>query len=673
MKKLPLGIQSFRKIIEGSYVYIDKTQYIYDLINGASYYFLSRPRRFGKSLFLDAIGEVFSGDKELFKGLWIYNSGHDFEKHPVLHLDMSNISNETPEILKESLAVNLKKRIKEENLDITCEIPSDMFKTLLEALHNKYNQRVVVLIDEYDKPILDHVDDIEVAEANRKVLRGFFGILKSMDPYLRFTFITGVTKFTKASIFSELNNLLDITLTEEYANICGVAIEELDKYFSEHIKSLSTLNKFKQYDSLHDEILAWYDGYSWNGEARVINPFSLLSFFIQKKFSSFWYASGSPKFLMDLMKKKPASYTNLINLTIGEWALDTFDLKKIEVEPLLFQTGYLTVKEVLHSSGSPAYLLGIPNFEVREAFNLHIVAEFTETGGTFTESAYHQISESLRTGDLQKMLDILRTLFASIPYQLHIDRESYYHSIFYAIMSVLGFDMDVETPTAKGRIDAVLNLDDKVYIMEFKYEECPKEASSGEKQKLFEKALEDGMAQIKDRGYAKKYAEGGKAIYQASFAFLGKDEIEMRIEKFPQQIPGAVSGESKYEAALWEQFEEFGFPVCTQCRYKQFSRSKKTLEHADAYIETDKLTIPISILTDLSVVDVDDHLRRLERIRKNMDSRGETNKLVGAIAGLRVPEFVRKYAHKKGLYVIIESDDSATLAELPEGFEAREW
>ncbi|MCL1808751.1 MAG: AAA family ATPase, partial [Clostridiales bacterium] len=204
MKKLPLGIQNFRKIREGGYVYVDKTQYVYNIINDGNYYFLSRPRRFGKSLLLDTIGEAFSGDKELFKGLWIYGSDYGFEKHPVIRLDMSNIANETPEMLKDLLSKTLLKQVKKERFDIDYDVPSEMFKNLIEELHEKYNQTVVVLIDEYDKPILDRLGDIKTAEANKDVLGGFYGILKSMDPHLRLTFITGVTKFTKASVFSEL-------------------------------------------------------------------------------------------------------------------------------------------------------------------------------------------------------------------------------------------------------------------------------------------------------------------------------------------------------------------------------------------------------------------------------------------------------------------------------------
>ncbi|MCL2164083.1 MAG: ATP-binding protein [Oscillospiraceae bacterium] len=530
MKKLPIGIQNFKEITTGDYIYVDKTQYIYDMINGAKYYFLSRPRRFGKSLLLDTIGEVFGGCKELFKGLWIYDSDHDFQKHPVIRIDMSNISNDTSKILKTSLYDEINYLSRKEQLDISGSEPSTLFKRLIEGLYQKYGQRVVVLIDEYDKPILDHITDIKTADANRKVLRGFYGILKSMDPYLRFTFITGVSKFTKTSIFSGLNNLKDITMLEDYANICGIPVESLEEYFSEHIERLSTHKRFTQYDNIHNEILAWYDGYSWDGETKLLNPFSLLNFFDQKRFAGFWYTSGTPGFLLDLIKKKPESYWNLKNIELTEYMLDSVEIDKITIEPLLFQTGYLTIMDIPLTPGTPIYTLDIPNFEVREAFNLHVLSALTENDDVRVWQVQAKIRKALLEGDLQKMLEILRGLFASIPYELHVDVEAYYHSIFYTFMTLLGFDMDVEVSVSKGRVDAILELDDKVYVMEFKYKKCPPGASEEERRKLFEKALDEAMGQINDRGYAEKFMGSGKVIYRAAFAFLGRDNIELSVD-----------------------------------------------------------------------------------------------------------------------------------------------
>ena len=261
----------------------------------------------------------------------------------------------------------------------------------------------------------------------------------------------------------------------------------------------------------------------------MLNPFSLLSMFETKKIESFWYSSGTPRFLIELLKIKPETFLKLKNLEMRERVLETYDIKKMDIESLLFQTGYLTVKEVIHRIGPSVYLLDIPNLEVREAFNLQMLAELTESGESLADSAFRGISDSLETGDLQKMLDILRRLFASIPYELHVKAEAYYHSIFYAIMTLLGFDMDAEVSTSRGRIDAVLEQNDKAYIMEFKYEDCPIDASDDTKRDIYNKALTEAMEQIDDRGYAERYLGSGKTVIRAAFAFLGRDNIELRV------------------------------------------------------------------------------------------------------------------------------------------------
>ncbi|MCL1816815.1 MAG: ATP-binding protein, partial [Clostridiales bacterium] len=355
----------------------------------------------------------------------------------------------------------------------------------------------------------------------------FYGILKSMDPYLRLTFITGVSKFTKTSIFSGLNNLRDITLSKNYANICGIAPGDLDKCFGEHIRHIATHEDFMLNSDLQSDILAWYDGYSWDGKTRVINPYSLLNFLREEKFADYWYASGTPKFLIDLIKKDPEIFINLPGLIMAEYMLNSAEFETLEAEPLLFQTGYLTIKEKLSSPGAADYLLDIPNYEVREAFNLNIIAAFTGKSQVRVKQSKTKIAAALKSGDLEELLETLKGLFAAIPYQLHIKREAYYHSIFYAVMNVLGFDMQVEVSTAKGRVDAVLMLSDKVYVMEFKYVDCEQSAAGEVKKELFAKALREGLEQIKERGYYKKYLGSGKEIYQVAFAFLGPDEIEM--------------------------------------------------------------------------------------------------------------------------------------------------
>jgi len=529
MKKLPLGIQNINEIITGNYVYVDKTQYVYNLIDTAKYLFLSRPRRFGKSLLLDTIGEVFKGNKELFKGLWIYDSDYSFDKHPVIRLDMSRVATKSPEILEDSIMSLLESYYLTEALKVKNRIISDVFAELIIQLDRKYGKRVVVLIDEYDKPILDHMTNPDMADSNRQVIRGLYGVLKPLDQYLEFAFITGVSKFTKASIFSELNNLFDITMMEKFANICGVTIDDLNNYFREHITSLNNLKQFRHIESIYDEILFWYDGYSWDGETRVLNPFSLLNFFKQEKFMNFWYSSGNPKFLMDLIKENPESFLRLDNLVLDETSLDVFDIQNMAAAPILFQTGYLTIKEIDYIEVSPTYHLKMPNFEVEDAFNLQVLASLTHSGDVFARDIKRDIIKALRLGNLEQMLSILRGLFASIPYELHVKKEAYYHSIFYALMTLLGLKMNVEVSVSGGKVDAIIEQDDRVYVMEFKYEDCPIDASDNTKKELFEKALDEAMGQIETKGYYKKYLGKGKTIYKVALAFLGRDNIEMRV------------------------------------------------------------------------------------------------------------------------------------------------
>ena len=529
MKKLPLGIQNFREIVEENHVYVDKTKYVYDLINSGKCFFLSRPRRFGKSLFLDTIAEVFKGNKELFKGLWIYDSDYEFKSYPIVRIDMSGVNTASPDLFISSLLASMQFYISRENIHINHDDPSVLLSGYIKELHNKYFTKVVVLIDEYDKPILDNIEDIEIAEANRTILRSFYGVLKSLDPYLKFTFLTGVSKFAKTSVFSSLNNLSDITMNENYANICGVPVNDLETYFRDRIESLADHEHYKTYENMRDRILFWYDGYSWDGKTKLLNPYGLLSFFFARNFKSFWYVSGSPKFLIELLKSRPEDVPKLKNMTISEADMDVIDIQSLGIGSLFFQTGYLTLKEIItYPDASPDYLLEIPNHEVKEAFFKHITAGLAERTYDFASGVFREIRKALRTGDLQGILTVLKSLFAAIPYQLNVNSEAYFHSIFFCIMNVLGFNIDAEVSVSGGRIDAALELADKAYIFEFKYETCEPDADDGKKRKIFEKTLTRGMKQLSDRGYADKYKGSGKTVYIAVFAFLGRDNIEMK-------------------------------------------------------------------------------------------------------------------------------------------------
>jgi hypothetical protein len=520
-KKLPIGIQTFRKIIEEDCVYADKTEYLYRLLAQGGAYFLSRPRRFGKSLLLDTLAELLQGQRQLFQGFWIDASDYDFKRYPVVRLDMSLVDSNA-DILERSIMNRLAEIAQAESLDISGDSPMDVLIRLLNALNAKYGEKVVVLVDEYDKPILDHIGDAVAAEANRAVLSSFYGVMKGMDRVLRFVFITGVTKFTKTSIFSGLNNLRDITLHPDYANICGLTDKDVDALFRDRMEDAGNF----------PEILRkWYDGYSWDGKTHVYNPFSLLNFFDSKQLADYWYESGSPKFLIELLRKKPQNFFEVENVVVDQNILNRFDISDIPLIPLLFQTGYLTIRSVETKDYARLYTLGFPNLEVRQAFSRQTAEALTYASETSAYSAWLKMRTALENGSPEELGDVLAGLFASIPYQLHIPEEAYYHSLFLAVMIQLGFSFQGETSVAGGRADGILEMSNgRVYVMEMKYKKCRPDAGEKEKQSLLDGAIQDAMAQILDRGYADPFKGSGKTIFRVAVAVAGRSDVRVRAE-----------------------------------------------------------------------------------------------------------------------------------------------
>jgi len=355
MKYLPIGIQTFRDIIEGGFYYVDKTQFIPKLTS--KYYFLSRPRRFGKSLFLDTLKEAFSGNKELFKGLYLYDNWNWEKRYPIVKFDLSQAYPDTEENLIKSLDSFLKAVAKDHQITLEEEILGLKFKELIQKLYEKYNQKVVVLIDEYDKPILDVIEDIEKAKKNRDILKKFFEILKPSDPYLKLVFLTGVSRFSKVSIFSGLNQLNDITIDPSFATVCGYAQPELESVFEDRLKDFDK-NKVKE----------WYNGYAWLGE-RVYNPFDILLLFDKKMFKPYWFETATPTFLIKLLQKKKYFIPEIENLEVADEILSNLDVDNIRVENLLFQSGYLTIKDFKTKGNKNLYILSFPNLEVKMSFN----------------------------------------------------------------------------------------------------------------------------------------------------------------------------------------------------------------------------------------------------------------------------------------------------------------
>ncbi|MCL1896096.1 MAG: ATP-binding protein [Clostridiales bacterium] len=525
MKKLPIGIQTFREIIEEGYVYADKTEYIYNLVQGGKYYFLSRPRRFGKSLLLDTMKELFEGNKELFKGLWIDSSDFEWKKRPVIRIDMTQVKLTNTEALEESLVEILKWVAEDENVELAETNSVSMFSRLIRKLSSKYSERVVVLIDEYDKPIIDFIDDPERAAKNRELIGNFYGVLKGQDANLSFVFITGVSKFTKTSIFSKLNNLWDITMRAPYAGICGFTEAEFDILFGDERimayraakKEMSLPDGDKELAEIRGCIFDWYDGYTWDGETRVFNPFSLLNFFGNNEYLAYWYESGIPTFIPKIFKDRPDEYIDIQDIIIDEGMLNSFDIENAPLALLLFQTGFLTVHTFLPGA-PPEYTLCFPNREVAYSFGRTFL-ESAGGGNPLGNALITGMRKALDAGEPEMIAEVMHGLYASIPYQLHRSEESYYQTVFLATMQFLGFRVMGEVSVSKGRVDGVIEQPNGMtYVIEFKYVAD---------EKGIDAAIEKAFAQIEERGYAERYAGSRKTVFKVAAVVAGRGEVKV--------------------------------------------------------------------------------------------------------------------------------------------------
>jgi Protein of unknown function (DUF1703)./Predicted AAA-ATPase. len=509
MKLLPIGIQTFEKIRNSNYYYVDKTMFVKKLENGG-YYFLSRPRRFGKSLFLDTLKEAFSGNKELFKGLYLYDNWDWEKRYPIIKISFASGNIRTSDILLDLMTSQVNRISEKEQINLKEKRPSQMFLELIQKLYEKYNQKVVVLIDEYDKPILDAIENIEVAKENREILKDFYSVLKDADPYLKLVFLTGVSRFSKVSIFSGLNQLQDITLNEEFSTVCGYTQSELESVFEDRLKDFDK-----------EKIKVWYNGYSWLGES-VYNPFDILLLFSEKRFRAFWFETGTPTFLIKLFMKNHYYIPELENLEVGDEILSNLDVDNIRLENLLFQSGYLTIKEFLEEDG--VYILSYPNLEVRKSLNnaLLFYLDFDASKITKTELNIKQI---LKEKNINKLKDAIYTFFASIPHDWYrkndIDSyEGFYASIVYAIFNGAGLNVIAEDNTNKGQIDLSVFNQDSVYIVEFKVVEDKEEGNA--------------LKQIKEKRYYEKYMGKYKEIYLIGIEFSKKDKniVSFEWEKY---------------------------------------------------------------------------------------------------------------------------------------------
>jgi len=500
MKKLPIGIQTFRTIREDDYAYVDKTGIALDLIENGTYYFLSRPRRFGKSLFVSTLQTLFEGHRELFSGLAAYDRWDWNTKYPVIKMSFAGVARNFAD-MKQDIYNILKSN--QRRLGITCERTEDIggcFRELIEKSFEKYQQKVVILVDEYDKLILDNLDQVEMAKEAREILKDLYTTIKDSDEFIKFAFLTGVSKFAKVSIFSGLNNLKDITLDKRYSTICGYTQHDLETVFADYLQN-TDMEKVKQ----------WYNGFNFLGE-RVYNPFDILLFIDNDfEYRNYWFATGTPTFLIKLIQRQNYFIPQLENLRVSSTLIDSFDIDNIKIEPILFQAGYLTIKEIKELEfGGYEYLLQLPNKEVAISLNDLIIQYLTdETHFTTTKSALYT---SLKNGNPDLFRETLQSLFSSIPYNNYVNNtissyEGYFASVIYAYLASLGLEITAEDVTSKGRIDLTIRLDNNIYILEFKVD-----------------GKENALQQIKAKNYQQKYLAEGKDIYLLGIDFSSAEK-----------------------------------------------------------------------------------------------------------------------------------------------------
>ena len=493
-RKLPIGIQTFREIREDNCYYVDKTAYMARLVAEGKHYFLSRPRRFGKSLFLDTLKELFEGNEPLFKGLAIYDQWDWSVRHPVLRLSFGSGNFKEPGNLHKEAMAQLGTIEKVDG----CDTAPAYFRHLLRTLHQRTGQPVAVLVDEYDKPILDALEEPEVARTNRDYLRSLYATIKDSDAHIAFTFLTGVSKFSKVSLFSGLNNLIDITLNPHYSAICGYTESDLDAVFATELPGLG-----------RDEIRTWYNGYNWLGTEQVYNPFDVLLLFFNRQFGPYWFETGTPTFLLEMLLERGISALTLDDMLSSEELLSAFDVDHIATEALLFQTGYLTIRRTEPRGGEMFYRLGYPNREVQQSLNRSLLNHLSGNPSRQVEHSA-RLYDLLLVNDFDGLETLFEAFFASIPYQWHTNNEianyeGYYASVFYSCFASLGLSTTVEDSSREGRLDMAVEFNGNVYLFEFKVVERGSEGAA--------------IKQLKERNYAAKYRGRGEAIFLIGVEF----------------------------------------------------------------------------------------------------------------------------------------------------------
>ncbi|MDR2623789.1 MAG: ATP-binding protein [Methanobrevibacter sp.] len=516
MKKLPKGIPTFQELIEEGYLYVDKTEIIHKLIRQDKLNFLSRPRRFGKTLLLSTIEELFKGNKELFKDLYIYDKWDWNCTYPVLSLDMSGLESEgsTRDLVDDVL----KKASKEFDIELEMKTLNMRFGELIQKIHDSQGKRVVVLIDEYDSPIINNLTNPEYVENSQSLLNAFYSALKKNNKYIKFILVTGISKFSKVSAFSALNHLTDISLYEDYSCICGYTQEELETNFKEYIENLSSFANFSFEETL-EKIKYWYNGYSWDGEKTLYNPYSTILLFSENRFSPHWFETGTPKFLIEIVDYIKDIKSFLEPSHVYKYHLDGFDPLDIEDTTLLFQAGYLTIKKIDKTHEEFEYILDLPNYEVENALMNNLIRTYTQIPVQELIEYRKKFWNQVNNGDCEGLKETIMDYLIPIGNKQRGQNENYYHAlIFKWLTSSLGFEGYSNTPTYIGEMDVVLDRTDPIIIIEFKQS----------KTSSIEYLINEAFTQMNEKQYDKLF--NGKRIIKLALVFRN-EEIGCKIEK----------------------------------------------------------------------------------------------------------------------------------------------
>ena len=494
MKDITSYVYNFEELIQGNFLYVDKTEYIWQLIRPSSAgYFLSRPRRFGKSLTISTLKAVFEGKKELFKGLAIYDKPYDWKPYPVIHLDLNGFDFSSLAAVKNSLIRLMKETAVYHNVTLTETSPDNMFREIIGKLSQQQN--VVILLDEYDKPILNNIGKAESSDV-LTCMKSFYSVIKAFESKLRFAFITGVSKFCHVSLFSDLNNLTDISMDARYATMFGYTQEELDANFGDRISTLAGVQDIVDYKT---RIKDWYNGYRFHKNAQTVyNPVSLAYFFENGgEFNNYWFSTGTPTFLLELIRKQKFDLEKALGAPVSAFAFSAYEIDNLNPLTLLLQTGYLTIDKAVERYGDTTYQLRFPNLEVKGSFDVYLAGYCSGLHVNQIKDSVYILADKVSEGDVDGFLETMKVFFAKVPYDIHLKDENNFQMLFYLVFMLLGISIIAESKTNNGRIDAVAANDDFVFVFEFKLNKSDRIA----------------LQQIKDRDYYRRYMNSGKKIF----------------------------------------------------------------------------------------------------------------------------------------------------------------